>query len=177
MSDVSGPCFLWLFWCDCPRQAERLCRVSRFLLDKPGLIYQGRWTHGDSAGTSNLLRWGTSDYGGCCSLGARTWSGHRVLSLGMCDSLILLGRGTLDCGGCWSLIVWIWSGHRIFPLGWCDSLILLCKGYSLLAVFARRFSWCMNVYWSGVGLVSRRDFLCRWVTSRSMASHGFSTPG
>ena len=136
MSDVSGPCFLWLFRCDCPRQAERLCRVSRLLLGKSGQIYQGRWTHGDSAGTSNLLRWGTSDYGGCCSLGARTWSGHRALSLGLCDSLILLGRGTLDCGGCCSLSVWIWSGHWILSLGWCDSLILLCKSFLLLTVLA-----------------------------------------
>ena len=159
MSDVCGSCLLWWFRRDWLRQAERLCWVSRFQLDKSWLIYQGRWTHGDSAGTSNLLRWGTSGYGGCCSLGARTWSGHRVLSLGMCDSLILLGSGTSDwsghralslgmcdsltllggctlyCRGCWSWVIWDWFGCRTFSLRWCDSLLLLCKGHLLLAVF------------------------------------------
>ena len=128
--------------------------MSRFLLGESGQISRNRWTYEVSAETGNLLRLGTSDCGGCCSLGAWIWSGHWVLSLVLCDSLILLGRSTLDCGGCCSLSDWIWSGHWILSLGWCDSLILLCKGFTPLAVFAQRFPWCMNVYWSGVGLVS-----------------------
>ena len=77
------------------------------MLGESRQISQNRWTCGVSAETGNLLRLGTSDCGGCCSLGAWIWSGHWVLSLGLCDSLVLLGRGTLDCGGCCSLSVWI----------------------------------------------------------------------
>ena len=140
VSDVSGPCCLWLFWCDCPRQAERPCRVSRLLWDEPGQISQGRWTHGDSAGASNLLSWSTLGQGWCCSLGARTRSGYLVLSLGMCDFLILLGRGTLDSGGCWSLVVWDWSGHRIY-----GSHTLWGSCSPLLASVTQCLPWCMDM--------------------------------
>ena len=86
-------------------------------MDISWLVYQGGWLHGDLARASDLLRWGTLGCWGCCSLVARTWSGHRVLSLWVCDSLILLGSGASD-----------WSGHRALSLGMCDSLILLGRG-------------------------------------------------
>ena len=118
MSDVCGSCLLWWFRRDWPRQAERLCWVSRFLLDISWLVYQGGRLHGDPARASDLLRWGTLDCWGCCFLVARTWSGHRgnwcLGKLGKCDSLTLLGSGTSD-----------WFGHRVLSLGVCDSLSLL----------------------------------------------------
>ena len=120
VSDIRGSC-LWRFWRDWPRRAELSSWVTRFMLDVSWLVYQGGWFHADSARTGDLLRWGTLDCWGCCSLVARAWSWHRgnwcLGKLGKCDSLTLLGSGTSD-----------WFGHRVLSLGVCDSLSLCWAG-------------------------------------------------
>ena len=138
MSDVCGTS-LWRFWRDWPRCAELLSWVTRLLLDVSWLVCQGSCFHADSARAGDLLRWSALGCWRCCFLVARSWSGHRgnwcsgklgkrdfltllgsgascwfghrVLSLGVCDSLSLLGGCTLYWRGCWSRVVWDWSGR------------------------------------------------------------------